>query len=152
VVLFERAGEAGELKMLPVLAPGRYYGNCHRRRVIPGVTLVENAYPPAFVIPRHSHASAFFGLVLEGGYREIYGSRCRECSSSALIFHPSGEVHSETHYDTVVRILSIEPSVTELPAGFAAGGPAALPAGSAIPVGAPDCDYGLLESSSRTGW
>ena len=96
--------------MLPVLAPGRYYGNRQQRRFIPGVTLVENAYPPAFVIPRHAHASAFFGLVLEGGYREIYGSHCRECSPSSLVFHPSGEIHSETHYDVVVRILSIEPT------------------------------------------
>jgi AraC family transcriptional regulator len=78
--------------------------------MVPGVTLIENAYPPAFIIPRHAHASAFLGLVLEGGYREIYGSRCRECSPSSLIFHPSGEIHSETHYDGVVRILSIEPT------------------------------------------
>jgi len=93
--------------MLPVLAPGRYYGNRQRRRSIPGVMLVENAYPPAFVIPRHAHASAFFGLVLEGGYREIYGSRCRECSLSSLVFHPSGEVHSEMHLVVVVRIFSM---------------------------------------------
>jgi hypothetical protein len=96
--------------MLPILAPGRYYGNRRRSRFIRGVTLVENAYPPAFVIPRHAHASAFFGLVLEGGYHEIYGGRCRECSPASLVFHPSGEVHSERHYDAVVRILSIEPT------------------------------------------
>ena len=96
--------------MLPVLAPGRYYGNRQRSRFIPGITLVENAYAPAFVIPRHAHASAFFGLVLEGGYREIYGSHCRECRPSSFVFHPAGEVHSETHYDKVVRILSIEPT------------------------------------------
>jgi AraC family transcriptional regulator len=95
--------------MLPVLAPGRYYGNRQCSRSVRGVTLVENAYPPAFVIPRHAHTSAFFGLVLEGGYREVYGSRCRECGPSSLLFHPPGEVHSETHYDVAVRILSIEP-------------------------------------------
>jgi AraC family transcriptional regulator len=96
--------------MLPVLAPGRYYGDRQRSRFVRGVTLVENAYPPAFVIPRHAHAAGFFGLVLEGGYRETYGSRCRECGPSALVFHPPGEVHSEAHYDVVVRILSIEPT------------------------------------------
>jgi AraC-like DNA-binding protein len=96
--------------MLPVLPPGRYYGNRQRSRHVPGVTLIENAYPPAFVIPRHAHATAFFGLVLEGGYRETYGSRCRECNPSSLLFHPPGEIHSETHYDVVVRILSIEPT------------------------------------------
>jgi AraC family transcriptional regulator len=96
--------------MLPVLPPGRYYGNRQRSRFVPGAALIENAYPPGFVIPRHAHASAFFGLVLEGGYQETYGSRCRECRPSSLLFHPPGEVHSETHYDVVVRILSIEPT------------------------------------------
>jgi AraC family transcriptional regulator len=96
--------------MLPVLAPGKYYGNRQRSRSIPGVTLIENAYPLQFVIPRHSHASAFLGLVLEGGYREIYGNRCRECSPSSLLYHPSGEIHSETHHDVVVRIFTIEPT------------------------------------------
>ncbi len=100
--------------MLPVLAPGRYYGNRQRSRSIPGATLVENAYAPAFVIPRHAHASAFFGLVLEGGYREVYGSQVRECGPASLIFHPSGEVHSESHYEVVVRIFSIEPTQTLL--------------------------------------
>jgi AraC family transcriptional regulator len=97
-------------KMLPVLAPGRYFGNRQRSRFIPGAALIENAYPPSFVIPRHAHAAAFFGLVLEGGYREVYGSRCRECSPSSFLYHPPGEVHSETHYDRVVRILTIEPT------------------------------------------
>jgi AraC family transcriptional regulator len=96
--------------MLPILPPGRYYGNRQRSRFLPGITLVENAYPPAFVIPRHAHAAAFFSLVLEGGYRETYGSHCRECSPSSLLFHPPEEIHSETHYDVVVRIFSIEPT------------------------------------------
>jgi AraC family transcriptional regulator len=96
--------------MLPVLPPGRYYGKRQRSRSIPGVALIENAYPPAFVIPRHAHASAFFGFVIEGGYRELYGGRCRECNPSSLLFHPQGEIHSEAHYDVVVRILSIEPT------------------------------------------
>jgi AraC family transcriptional regulator len=102
--------EAGEKMMMPILAPGRYYGQRQRSRAIPGVALVENAYAPAFVIPRHAHAAAFFGLVLEGGYREVYDSRSRECSPSSFLFHPAGEVHSETHYDVPVRILSIEPT------------------------------------------
>ncbi len=96
--------------MVPMLAPGRYYGERRRCRAVPGVTLVENAYAPGFVIPRHAHAAAFFGMVLEGGYREHYDNRYRECSPSLLLFHPAGEVLSETHYDVVVRIFSIEPS------------------------------------------
>jgi AraC family transcriptional regulator len=94
--------------MLPLLPAGRYYGNRQRSRTVPGLALIENAYSPSFVIPRHAHASAFFGLVLEGGYRENYENRCRDCNPSTLLFHPSGEVHSENHHDVVVRIFSIE--------------------------------------------
>ena len=96
--------------MIPVLPPGRYYGNRQRSRIIPRVALIENAYAPAFVIPRHAHATPFFGLVLEGGYRETFDGRCRECTPSSLLFHPKGEIHSEAHHDVVVRIFTIEPN------------------------------------------
>src|SRR5258708_40206497 len=96
--------------MFPVLPRGRYYGERQRSRSIPGVALIENAYPPAFVIPRHAHASAFFGLVIEGAYQEVFDGHCRECNPSSLLFHPPGEIHSEAHYDVVVRIFTIEPT------------------------------------------
>jgi AraC family transcriptional regulator len=92
------------------LAPGSYYGDRQRTRQLPGIRLTENAYAPAFVIPRHAHESAFFGMVLEGGYRENYGTRSRECTPDTLVFHPAGEVHSERHDDVVVRIFSVEPA------------------------------------------
>lgn len=62
------------------------------------------------MIPRHAHESAFLALVIEGGYQEYYDSRSRQCLPSELIFHPAGEVHSEKHYDAVVRIFNVEPA------------------------------------------
>jgi AraC family transcriptional regulator len=96
--------------MNPVLAPGHFYGARQRTQVLPGIRLTENAYAPSFVIPRHAHESAFFGIVLEGGYQENYDTRSRECAPDALVFHPAGELHSERHYDVVVRIFSVEPT------------------------------------------
>jgi AraC family transcriptional regulator len=92
-----------------ILPPGSYYGDRRRAQQLPALRLTENAYSPAFVIPRHAHQSAFFGLVIEGGYRENYDTRSRECTPDTLLFHPAGELHSERHHDVVVRIFSIEP-------------------------------------------
>src|SRR5579871_1546393 len=100
--------------MDPILAPGDFYGQKHRHFKIAGATFTEMVYFPAFKIPRHAHECAFFGLVLEGAYTETYERRNRECNSSCLLFHPEGEVHSEAHYDVVVRIFSIEPDLRRL--------------------------------------
>jgi AraC family transcriptional regulator len=96
--------------MDPILPPGGYYGDRRRTRQLQGIRLTENAYAPAFEIPRHAHQSAFFGMVIEGGYREHYDSRSRECTPDTLVFHPAGELHSERHHDVVVRIFSVEPT------------------------------------------
>src|SRR5258708_26676327 len=92
------------------LPPGRYYGDRRSTQQFPGLQLTENSYAPAFVIPRHAHESAFFGMVIQGGYRENYDTRSRECTPDTLIFHPAGELHAEEHHDVVVRIFSIEPT------------------------------------------
>jgi AraC family transcriptional regulator len=93
-----------------ILPPGRFYGNRQRTQQLSGIRLSENAYTPGFAIPRHAHQSAFFGLVIEGGYKENYDTRSRECTPDTLLFHPAGEVHSEQHYDVVVRIFNVEPT------------------------------------------
>jgi AraC family transcriptional regulator len=93
-----------------ILAPGNFYGTRQKTRQLPEIRLTENAYGPSFVIPRHAHESAFFGIVLEGGYQETYGTRSRECTPDSVVFHPAGELHSERHYEAVVRIFSVEPS------------------------------------------
>jgi AraC family transcriptional regulator len=49
-------------------------------------------------------------MVIEGGYQEFYDARSRECTPDTLVFHPAGELHSERHYDVVVRIFSVEPT------------------------------------------
>jgi AraC family transcriptional regulator len=70
--------------------------------------MTESVYSPSFTIPRHSHEVPYFGLVLQGTYRETYEARTRECGPSTLLFHPAGELHAERHDDVVVRIFSIE--------------------------------------------
>jgi AraC family transcriptional regulator len=92
----------------PKLAAGTFYGKIQTQRRVLGLGLAESLYSPSFMIPRHSHESAYFGLVLQGTYRETYDGRTRECGPFTLLFHPSGELHAERHDDVLVRIFSIE--------------------------------------------
>jgi AraC family transcriptional regulator len=67
-------------------------------REVAGFYLKQSAYPPAFRIPKHSHARASLYIVLRGTSTEIYGNQRWECKPLSLVFTPPDEVHSE-HYD-----------------------------------------------------
>jgi AraC family transcriptional regulator len=45
---------------------------------------------------------------VQGDYTEIYGGKTRECSQSALIFHPANETHAEHFHDSGGRSFIIE--------------------------------------------
>ena len=115
--------------MEPKLAAGMFYGKMHKQLRVRDIGLTESVYSPSFTIPRHCHESAYFGLVLQGTYRETYEGRTRECGPSTLLFHPAGEVHDERHDDALVRIFSIE-----LPTTWRARLPE-----QAVPLRAPGC-------------
>jgi AraC family transcriptional regulator len=93
------------------LPPGRLYGTNLRSRKVASFDLSERVYPPGFKTPRHSHKRALFCFVVQGEYTETYGVRTRECQSSALLFHPAGELHAEFFHDSGGRsfIVEIEP-------------------------------------------
>jgi AraC family transcriptional regulator len=71
-------------------------------------TLSETAYGPKVKLPKHSHQSAYFCLVLQGGYTETYGSHSRTCEPSSLVFHPENETHSDEFHETGGRCLNVE--------------------------------------------
>jgi AraC family transcriptional regulator len=112
-----------------------FYGKTHKQRRVGDIGLTESVYSPCFTIPRHSHESAYFGLVLQGTYRETYEGRTRECEPSTLLFHPAGELHDERHDDVLVRIFSIElPGAwrDRLPEQAALGTPACFRSGALV--------------------
>ena len=93
------------------LPPGSLYGDNLRSRKVASFDLSERVYPPRFKTPRHSHKRSLFCFVIQGGYTETYGARTRECQSSALLFHPAGELHAEYFHDSGGRsfIIEVEP-------------------------------------------
>ncbi|HWT03104.1 MAG TPA: AraC family transcriptional regulator [Pyrinomonadaceae bacterium] len=71
------------------------YGTLLKTSVVAGLTLTETAYSPNLQLPRHSHQSTYFCLVLQGSFTELYERGSRPCSPATLIFHPAGERHSD---------------------------------------------------------
>ncbi len=68
---------------------------------------METVYAPTVELPMHSHESTYFCFVLEGSFTEIYGRRSRSCRRSTLVFHPSGETHSD-YFHTGARCFNIQ--------------------------------------------
>jgi AraC family transcriptional regulator len=84
----------------------RLYGTLIRSSAVAGSTLTETAYSPGLKLPRHSHQSAYFCLVLQGSFTEFYENESRACRPSTLIFHPSDERHAD-HFHTAARCFNL---------------------------------------------
>lgn len=70
--------------------------------------LTESGYSPKLRMPRHTHESASFSLVLQGAYTENYGQKSRYCQPSTIVIHPPQESHAVDFADTKSRILNIK--------------------------------------------
>src|SRR5262249_61956290 len=90
------------------LSPGTFFGQSSRSLEVAGLTFAESVYNSEFYIPIHEHINAFFYLVIEGMYKEIYGRKTRTGGPSTLVFHPAGEPHSNHWYGAGGRVFIIE--------------------------------------------
>ena len=73
-----------------------------------GFKLTESLYQPKLRMPRHTHESASFSLVLQGAYTERCERKSRFCKPSTIVIHPPQESHSVDFEDTKSRILNIK--------------------------------------------
>lgn len=87
---------------------GRFCGSLLKSREVGGFTLTEYLYPPDLKVSKHGHEHAYFCLVLQGGYTESYGRKTRACQPLTVIFHPSGEAHSDSFHQAGARVFSVE--------------------------------------------
>src|SRR5262249_13771749 len=106
-----------------------------RSRAVDGLTFSESEYAPGLVIPRHSHAHAFFCLVIDGVSTEVVGASTRTNRPSTLVYHPAGEAHANRWHGSGGRCFHIEIAPARLerarehalilggPAGFQGGLP-----------------------------
>lgn len=92
------------------LPDGHFYGVTLEHREVAGFRLTETAYPARLRLPKHSHERPYFCLILQGVYDETYGRKGRVCKRSMLVYHPSGEVHSQHFKETAGRLFRLEVS------------------------------------------
>src|SRR5262245_38979080 len=94
--------------MPPRLTCGHYYGEMVSRRCVADLILTETRYDPGVQLPRHCHEHAYFCLIRQGGYTEVYGSRERSCGPLTLAYHPPGEMHTQRFAGAQVRSFNVE--------------------------------------------
>ena len=90
------------------LEGGRFFGTTLRRRSVAQLTLADVIYPAGARLPTHSHERAYFCLIRRGSYTETYGRRTRDCQPMTLVFHPPGEPHAQTFFDSPVMSFNVE--------------------------------------------
>jgi len=75
------------------LPTGQFYGATQRRVEAAGLVLSEVTHQQGRKLPEHTHQSAYFGLLVEGGYTERFTERTTEYGPFTLGFHPPEFTH-----------------------------------------------------------
>jgi hypothetical protein len=87
---------------------GNYYGVSSPIRQVSGLRLAERTYSADFETPSHSHAEAYFCLILSGTSRQTYGSKSRLRKPLTTTFYPPNDMQSEFSGRDGGRIFNIE--------------------------------------------
>jgi AraC family transcriptional regulator len=74
----------------------------------PDIELQEIVYPAGLDLPRHSHPTAGFCLVLDGTYAERYGTRSLDCRPRTVTFSPAGAEHRNVFSDGASHCFTID--------------------------------------------
>jgi len=77
------------------LQTGQFYGKPRNRRELGGIVLTEVIHTCARRLPRHTHESAYFGLLLGGSYSERCTHRATDYQPFTMGFHPAALTHSD---------------------------------------------------------
>jgi len=75
------------------LPTGQFFGAMQRRMEAAGIVLSEITHRQGRKLPTHTHQSAYFGLLLDGGYTERFTERTTEYGPFTLGFHPPEFTH-----------------------------------------------------------
>lgn len=86
-------------RTMPRLGFGEFYGDVAAEVEAGDVSVREMAGRPPEGVPRHTHESAHFCLIIRGEYETTTRSFRGRCGGSALLFHPAGTTHDD-HFRT----------------------------------------------------
>jgi AraC family transcriptional regulator len=90
------------------LETGQFYGTPRQRIELGGVVLTELIHRSGCKLPRHSHESAYFGLLVRGSYSECCAQRSVDYASFSTGFHPPALTHSDEVGPGGAQMLCIE--------------------------------------------
>lgn len=90
------------------LQTGQFFGAAQRRVETSGIVLTEVRHEHGRKLPVHTHESAYFGLLLDGGYTERFTQRATEYQPFTLGFHPPGFTHEDEIGPCGSRMLCVE--------------------------------------------
>src|SRR5262245_20380973 len=91
----------------PTRAPA-FFGDSEHVRPFGGFLVMQNRYSPHARLQSHAHERAFISFVIRGSYVERCGRRAIRCGPGTLLFHPSGEEHSDRFESQEAVLLGIE--------------------------------------------
>jgi AraC family transcriptional regulator len=124
--------------MLPILAPGDYFGASDPRYDGDGIAIAHTRFSTDLIIPRHEHLQPFFCFVTAGVGTRSWPARAGREEAMALTLFPAGLPHANRWYGAGGQALHLEFSpqwlerlggrtrVLERPANFAGGPPVSV--------------------------
>jgi len=123
------------------LGAGNFYGAVEAKREQCGAIFTNLRHSSPKKLPAHAHELAFFALLLEGEYGEIYERQDRQFRPFTIHFRPAGIPHQDEVGPRGVRFFEIEirPSWCERLADY----PAALDLAHDDCVGGPLLWFGM---------
>jgi AraC family transcriptional regulator len=90
------------------LKTGQFYGKPQRRVESAGTVLTEVTHHAARKLPRHTHESAYFGLLLDGSYSERCTTQNAEYAPFTMGFHPPSLTHADEVGASGSRMFCVE--------------------------------------------
>jgi AraC family transcriptional regulator len=85
-----------------------FHGRTTLRRDVSGFILEDIDYAPRTSLPRHSHATAYISLLMQGRYYERIDRKRYHLRPDTILLHPAGETHSNEVPRSGARIFCIE--------------------------------------------
>ena len=100
-----RQAEPGAPKCVPVTL-----GSPRFHIVEVGAFRVTDAwFPPGLRLEPHVHERAILGVMLEGGFDDVFPSRTFDCHAGTVFTEPRGDRHANRIFRTGARVVVIQP-------------------------------------------
>lgn len=94
--------------MAEALAGGSFYGAVQRKHQQCGAIFTDLCHRSPRRLPEHSHQLPFFGMLLDGSYREHYIHQERYFTPFTIMFRPPGVPHQDEIGPRGVKFFEIE--------------------------------------------